>query len=74
MPEVIAFKRHAGCQHEVTFPQCSFGSIYRKMTTFLLTPALGHILGDLTTCDAPTPTMSNARVEKETHKVSGTHR
>jgi len=24
MPEVIAFKRHAGCR-EVTFPQCSFG-------------------------------------------------
>ena len=45
-PEVIAFKRHAGCR-EVTFPQCSFGSTYRKMTTFLLTPALGHILGDL---------------------------
>jgi len=46
MPEVIAFKRHADCR-EVTFPQCSFGSIYRKMTTFLLTPALGHILGAL---------------------------
>jgi hypothetical protein len=42
MPEVIAFKKHAGCR-EVTFPQCSFGSIYRKMTTFLLTPALGPI-------------------------------
>ena len=46
MPEVIAFKRHASC-HEVTFPQCAFGSMFRKMTTFFLTSALGHILGDL---------------------------
>jgi len=46
MPEVIAFKEHAGCR-EVTFPQCAFGAVYRKMTTFLLTPALGHLLGDL---------------------------
>ena len=44
MPEVIAFKKHAGCR-EVTFPQCAFGSMFRKMTIFFLTPALGHILG-----------------------------
>ena len=31
MPEVIAFKKHAGCR-EVTFPQCAFGSMFRKMT------------------------------------------
>ena len=31
MPAVIAFKKHAGCR-EVTFPQCAFGSMFRKMT------------------------------------------
>ena len=46
MPEVVFFKNYANC-HEVTFPQCAFGAAYKKMTTLLLTPALGHILGDL---------------------------
>ena len=38
MPEVIAFKKHAGCR-EVTFPQCAFGSMFRKMTipSYILT-------------------------------------
>ena len=74
MPEVISFKKHADCR-EVTFPPCSFGSIFRKMTTYFLTPALGHILGDLNNLRCThTHRMSNARVEKETHKVSGTRR
>jgi len=46
MPEGISFKSYANCR-AVTFPQCAFGAAFKKMTTFLLTPALGHILGDL---------------------------
>jgi hypothetical protein len=46
MPEVVSFKNYANCR-EVSFPQCAFGAAYNKMTTLLLTPALGHLLGDL---------------------------
>ena len=46
MPEVVCFKNYANCR-EVSFPQCAFGAAYNKMTTLLLTPALGHLLGDL---------------------------
>ena len=46
MPEVISFKSYANCR-EVSFPQCAFGAAFKKMSTFLLMPALGHILGDL---------------------------
>ena len=46
MSEVISFKSYANC-HEIYFPQCAFGAAFKKMTMLLLTPALGHILGDL---------------------------
>ena len=74
MPEVIAFKRHAGCR-EVTFPKCAFGSIFRKMTTFLLTPALGHILSDLSNLRCThTHHEQRAGVERGTRKAPRTQK
>ena len=46
MPEVISFKNYANYR-EVSFPLCAFGAAYKKMSTLLFTPTLGHILGDL---------------------------
>ena len=46
MPEVISFNSYANCR-EICFPRCAFGAGYKKLTPLLLTPALGHILGDL---------------------------
>ena len=46
MPEVISCKNYANYR-EVSFPLCAFGAAYKKMSTLLFTPTLGHILGDL---------------------------